>query len=234
MQPIHIRIILSLLICLTCSIATCRASTNGWIFLGPTNSGTPGSGDPWLHGAKGTATTLVDFDDAPKNGFDLALNNSEPGKENAADWRSEPFPLGAAVGGSRPMTFSFAYKLVNPVLKGNNVHVQLRFFDATGTNFISEHVFPIGARSGDSSMADYKIKTIENIHAPPNARTADVWVDANIFEPWNSGTARFADFSLTVAPRSLAFKAGIIALVCAVIGMSAGISIFFWRRRVQP
>jgi hypothetical protein len=116
------------------------------------------------------------------------------------------------------------------VAKGNNVLVQLRFFDASGTNFISEIVLPVGAHTGDASMDQYRTRTIENIIAPPRARTADIWVDANIFEPWVSGTARFGDFSVTTEPRSLRFKAAVImtggAGLCAIV--LAGI---FWRRR---
>ncbi len=214
--------------------AVAHASAGSQIFLGPENSGPARNGSQWLYGANGAGTTSIDFDDPPRGGFAFVLSNSVTGKENNADWRCPPFSLGPAVGGSRPMTFSFAYKFAAPVLKGNNVHVQLRFFDATGTNFISEHVFPIGARTGDSGMTDYKTVSFDNIHAPPNARTADVWIDANIFEPWVSGAARFGDISLTVAPRSLKYKAGVIAIICAVIAGSVGLSIYFWRLRAPP
>jgi hypothetical protein len=227
-----IRAHIFILIALAATFATSasRASTNGQIFLGPDNTRL---GAQWLHGASGGGSNWLDADDPPKSGFDLSMNNSVAGKENAADWRSQPFSLGPAVGGSRAMTFSFAYKFVGPVAKNNNIHVQLRFFDATGTNFISEYVFPIGARTEDSSMTDYKTRVVENIHAPPRARTADVWIDANIFEPWTSGTARFADISLTVAPLSLKYKAGVIALICTAIAASIGLSVYFWRLRAR-
>ena len=55
-------------------------------------------------------------------------------------------------------------------------------------------------------MTDYRTLTINGILAPTRARTADIWVDANIFEPWVSGTAHFDDFSVTTLPRSLRFK----------------------------
>ena len=212
------------------AISTIHAATSSQIFVGPDNSR---FGAQWLQGANGDASTWIDADDAPKSGFDLSLSNSVAGKDNAADWRCPPFSLGAAVGGGRAMTFSFAYKFPGPVAKKDNIHVQLRFFDATGTNFISEYVFPVGARTEDSSMADYKTRIVENIHAPPRARTADVWIDANIFEPWVSGTARFADISLTVAPHSLKYKAGIIALTCALVAISIALSICFWRLRAR-
>jgi hypothetical protein len=111
------------------------------------------------------------------------------------------------------------------------MHVQLRFFDATGTNFVAEHVIPVGARTGDSSMASYRTLTFEGIFAPPKARTADVWINANIFEPWVSGTGRFDSFSVTTAPRSLLFKAGVIAAVLIGICVLTGLLIYFLRRR---
>ena len=130
------------------------------------------------------------------------------------------------------MAFSFAYKLPDTVAKENNIHVQLRFFDATGTNFISEKVIPVGTRTGDSEMAGYKTIRMENIIVPRRAQTADVWINANIFEPWISGTAQFADISVTTASHSWLFKAGgaaIVLIICASVMVSA----YFIRRRIK-
>jgi hypothetical protein len=207
------------------------ASAKEPIFLGPANSGPASGGANWLTGANGAGYTAVDFDDAARDGFDFTISNSVAGKENTADWRCPPFSLGAAADGARPLTFSFAYKLVNAVAKGNNVHVQLRFFDATGTNFISELVLPLGAHTGNSRMGDYKTLTFSNIFAPRKAGTADVWIDANFFEPWVSGTARFGDISVTTLPRSLLFQAGVIAIALIGIGALVILSICLWRRR---
>jgi len=44
------------------------------------------------------------------------------------------------------------------------------------------------------------------------AQTADVWIDANIFESWNSGNAQFANISVTTVSRSLLFKAVILGV----------------------
>jgi hypothetical protein len=117
------------------------------------------------------------------------------------------------------------------VAAGNNIHVQLRFFDSTGTNFIGERVIQVGARTSDSAMTDYRTLVINGILAPHKARTADIWVDANIFEPWVSGTARFDDFSVTTLPRSLLFKVMIGAAILLAVGALTALLIQLWRRR---
>jgi hypothetical protein len=50
------------------------------------------------------------------------------------------FSLGPAAGGARPLTFSFAYKLENPVAAKNNIIVLLRFYDSTGAKIIGQRV----------------------------------------------------------------------------------------------
>jgi prepilin-type N-terminal cleavage/methylation domain-containing protein len=212
-------------------LAAFGASGKEQIFLGPAGSGASSGGANWLTGANGTGFTVVDFDDPANGGFDFTLSNTVAGAENNADWRCPPFSLGAAAGGARPIIFSFAYKFVNAVARGNNMHVQLRFFDPTGTNFVAEDVIPVGARTGDSSMTSYRTLTFEGIIAPPKARTADIWINANIFEPWVSGTGRFDSFSVTTAPRSWLFKAGVIATVLTGIGALTVLLTCFWRRR---
>ena len=211
--------------------ATMSAAATEQILLGPIGAGTSKGAASWLHGANGAGDTTVDIDDPAAGACDFTMSNSVPGAENNADWRCPPFSLGAAAGGARPITFSFAYKLADAVGRGNNIHVQLRFFDKTGTNFIAEHVIPVGARTGDSRMTNYRTRTFEGIFAPPTARTADVWINANIFEPWASGTARFADFSVTTARRSLLFKSGVLA--SAVIGIGAATGLFIRYRRLR-
>ncbi len=201
------------------------------MMLGPADSGPSSGGANWLSGAYGASTVSIDSSDpATKGGYDLVISNTVAGKENRSDWRSLPFTLGPAAGGARPITFSFAYKLMDAVSNGNNIHVQLRFFDSTGTKFISEKVIPVGAQTGDSTMTSYKTFTMGRIIAPRKARTADVWIDANIFKPWVSGTAQFADISVTAAPPSLLFKAGVFAAVLAAIYALIMLLVHFWRR----
>src|SRR6476646_5790149 len=132
-----------LFLAVTAFAMTTFATSKERLFLGPPNSGAASGGATWLTGANGAGSATVDFDDAPMGGFDFVLSNSVAGTANNADWRCPPFSLGPAAGGAKPITFSFAYKLPDAVAKGNNLHVQLRFFDDTGTNFVSEHVFPI-------------------------------------------------------------------------------------------
>jgi serine/threonine protein kinase len=206
------------------------------MMLGPTDSGPSSGGANWLYGAYGASTASIDFSNpAAKGGYDLVISNTVAGTENKSDWRSLPFPLGPAAGGARPITFSFAYKVVDSVAQGNNIYVQLRFFDSTGINFISQRVIPVGARTGDSAMPGYKKITLTSIIAPRKAQTADVWIDANIFEPWVSGTAQFADISVTAAPPSLLFKAVVVAAVLAAIYALIMLLAHFWRRSaVEP
>ena len=208
--------------------AALNISAADQIFLGPPDSGTPSGCANWLTGANGAGYTSVDFSDPAKGGCDFVLSNTVAGEGNNADWRCMPFSLGPAAGGARPITFSFAYKLVDPVAGGNNMHVQLRFFDSTGTNFVAERVIAVGARTGDSSMTNYRTITVSGILAPSKARTADIWVNANIFEPWVSGTGRFDNFTVTTVPRSLLFKVGAGAAV--LLGI-AGLIAFLMRLR---
>ncbi|MDR3458203.1 MAG: serine/threonine-protein kinase [Verrucomicrobiae bacterium] len=201
------------------------------IMLGPADSGPSSGGANWMSGAYGTSTAAIDSSDpAAKGGYDLVINNTVAGAENKADWRSLPFALGPAAGGARPITFSFAYKLGDTVVKGNNIHVQLRFFDSTGTGFISERVIPVGAQMGDSAMTSYKTFTTGRIFAPRKAQTADVWINAGSFEPWISGTAQFASFSVTSAPPSWLFKTAVVAAALVGIGTLIMLLGYFWRR----
>jgi hypothetical protein len=225
------RHIITLLVA-TFAITTTTASGKEQIFLGPPDSGAASAGASWFTGANGGGYTSVDFNDPTTNGgYDLTLSNTVAGAENNASWRCPNFSLGPAAGGARPITFSFAYKLENPVAAKNNILVLLRFFDSTGTNFIGQRVIQVGVRTGDSGMTSYRTITITGILTPPKARTADIWIDANDFEPWVSGTARFADFSVTTEPRSLLFKMGVGTAVLLGIGALTLLLIQLWRRR---
>ena len=203
----------------------------GQIFLGPAGSGTWNGSSKWLTGQVGTASTSYDFNDTASGMCAFVISNTVAGKENRADWRSEQFSLGPAAGGARPITFTFAYKLSDRVQPRNNIHVQLRFFDSTGTNFLAERVIPVGAHTSDSAMTAYRTLTLTDILAPAKARMADVWIDANIFEPWVSGTAHFDDISVTTVPRSIGFKLTVIASVVIGMGASGVLLVYLWRRR---
>jgi hypothetical protein len=195
-------------------VLTSNVSLAGLTFLGPTNNA-----EGWYNGQYGAATISIDWGDPSENGgYDLVINNTNAGPENKADWRSPVFSLGPAAGGVRPVNFSFAYKLPDTVAKRNNIHVQLRFFDSTGTRFLGEKVFPVGAQTGDSEMTGYKTITMPGIKAPRKAQTADVWINAGSFDPWTSGNAQFASIRVTTVPRTswVYFLAGLL-LICPFV-----------------
>jgi hypothetical protein len=224
-----------LILAIACfALATTSVAGKDQLFLGPPESGTWNGSAKWLSGANGAGTTSYDFND-PANGVcAFVVSNTVAGEGNNADWRCLPFPLGPAAGGARPISFSFAYKLSDPVAPGNEIHVQLRFFDKTGTNLVAEHVIPVGARTGDSTMTAYRTRTLKGIFAPPKARTADIWIDANIFEPWVSGTARFDDFSVTTVPGSAMLKWSVGLAVLLGIGALAALLVRRSRRAPGP
>ena len=206
------------------------------IILGPPDSDASSAGADWFPDWKGGGSASVDFNDpATKGGYDFVLSNTNnfvADVENYADWRCPNFSLGPAAGGARPISFSFAYKLENPVAARNNLRVQLCFWDSTGTNFLGERDIDVGAHTGDSAMTSYRTLTINGIMAPPKAQTMYIAILANINPDllWASGTGRFANISVTTVPHSLLFKAGVIA--AALIGICALIVLLvrFWCR----
>jgi hypothetical protein len=209
-------------------VTTMIASGKEQIFLGPPESGTWSGSEKWLTGAYGAASTFYDFNDPAHGACAFVLSNSVAGKGNAADWRCLPFPLGPAAGGARPITFSFAYKFSEPVAAGNNMRVELRFFDSTGTNRVGERVVQLGTPTGDSAMSDYQTLTMNGILAPRKARMADISIN---MDNWVSGAGRFDDFSVTTVPRSVLFKVGVGAAILLAVGALTGLLIQLWRRR---
>jgi hypothetical protein len=206
-------------------ILASNVSLAGLTILGPTNNA-----EGWYNGQYGAASISVDLSDPfDKDGYDFVINNTNAGPENKADWRSPTFSLGSAAGGVRPVTFTFAYKLPDTVAKRNNIHVQLRFFDSTGTHFMGEKVIPVGAQTGDSEMTGYKTITMSGIKAPRKAQTADVWINAGSFDPWTSGNAQFASILVTTVPpnRWIYYLAGFLAICPFVAGL-----IFVSRKRL--
>jgi serine/threonine protein kinase len=200
------------------------------ILIGPANPGAENGPDDWWRGTSGGAYLSIDNTEPASGDYDFTLGNTNLDGDNSADWRSVIFPLGPATAGAKPITFSFAYKLTDEVQAGDNVRVQLRFFDQA-TNFVSEKNFWLGSKSHDSAMTRYKTITVGGIRAPRRAKVADVRASINLYgDRWSSGTARFDNFSVTTAPHSLLFKAGIVAV--ALIGICALIMLLvhFWRR----
>jgi hypothetical protein len=199
------------------------------VMLGPPGSGTSSAIANWIPDTKGGGSVSADFSDpATRGGCDFVLSNSVAAKGNNAECRCPLFPLGPAADGARPITFSFAYKLGDPVAAGDNMRVQLRFWDATGNNFINERVIYVGARTGDSGMTGYRIVTVNGIKAPRKAQMADVWVNANCFEPWASGSGQFDNISVTTTPHSLLFRVGVAGTGFIGIGALFWLLIRFW------
>jgi tRNA A-37 threonylcarbamoyl transferase component Bud32 len=200
------------------------------VMLGPPGSGTSSTIAYWIPDTKGGGSVSSDFNEpATRGGCDFVLSNAVAGQGNNAECRCPLFSLGAAADGARPITFSFAYKFAGPVAAGNNMRVQLRFWDANGNKFINERVIFVGARTGDSGMTGYRTVTVNGIKAPRKAQMADVWVNANVFEPWASGSGRFDNFSVTTVPHSLLFR--LVVAGSAFIGVGALIMLLvhFWR-----
>ena len=217
----------------TFAITTTTTASGKQIFLGPPDSDASSAGANWFSGANGGGSVSVDFNDPATNGgCDFTLSNTVAGKENNASWRCPNFSLGPAAGGARPITFSFAYKLENPVAARNNILAMLRFFDSTGTNYISQRTIQVGAHTSDSAMTSYRTITIPGILAPPKARTADIWIDANDFDPWVSGIGRFDNFSVTTVPRSPLFMMGVGAAILLAVGALTVLLTQLWHRRV--
>jgi hypothetical protein len=176
----------------TTSLATAVLADKTQTFLGPLNSGAEQGIEHWYHGMEAGGTLLTDNSDPASGDNDFTVENSDSDRRAHADWRSQLFSLGPAANGARPLSFSFDYKLPDPVKEGDNVHVQLRFYDQA-TNFINQKDFFLGSSSHDSAMTSYKTVVTENIIAPPKAQLSDVTMTANFYEQdrWSSGIGRF-------------------------------------------
>jgi uncharacterized protein (TIGR03435 family) len=168
--------------------------------LGPLNPGAEEGSEHWYHGMNGDGVMLIDHTDAASGESDFAVENSSTNGDNA-EWRCETFSLGPATNGIRPLTFSFDYKLPRPVNDGDNMRVQLRFFDQN-TNFIDQKIFWLGTRSHDSAMTTYKTVTTDNIQPPAGARLCDITLSANLYDDrWSSGVGRFDNILVTMSAK---------------------------------
>jgi hypothetical protein len=187
---------------------------------GPANPGAEHNFDHWYNGAVGAGAVAIDND--PAGGFQnfkIGVDETVTGGTNHADLRSEMFSLAGYSKTSGPLTFSFKYKLPGTVKPGDDLDVALRFFGPDDENFLGQESFRVGSSSGDSAMSQYKTMTVSNIFPTPGAVKVDVWVVANIFRPWTSGSAQFDDFSVTTTlPRHW-------GLILKKVGLSFGLGI---------
>jgi hypothetical protein len=202
------------------------------VMLGPGNPGAENGPDEWWRSANGSSFLSIDNYDPATGNSDFTLGNSAVDGTNSAEWRAVIFPLGPAAAGAEPITFSFAYKLTNEVKAGDNIRVQLRFFDKT-TNYLGQRDYLLGSKSDDSAMTSYKTNTARGIHAPLKAQVADVCVNININgDHWSSGTGRFDDFSVTTVPGWRWVK----LLVITVLGLGLGtalVVLVMWMLRTR-
>jgi len=168
------------------------------VLLGPLNPGAEEGSKHWYYGVSGDGSLSTDHSDPAAGNCDFALENSNSNRQSQAGWRSETFSLGPATNEAVPLRFSFAYKLPGPVKNGDNLRVQLRFFDQA-TNFLDQKVFFAGADTRDSAMTAYKTITADEILAPTGARFCDLTLDANQYnDRWSSGIGRFDNLMVTI------------------------------------
>jgi hypothetical protein len=193
------------------------------IFYGPANPGAEIGFAHWYNGTQGSGTVALDGEDPATGGedFQIGIQDTDASGTNHADLRSEMFSLKRAGQDSGPVTLSFQYKLPSAVKPGDNIDVDFRFFGPDDDNFLGQEVYQVGASTGDSEMTAYKTMTVTNISPASGAVKADVWVVANIFDPWTSGLAQFDDFSVTTLiprPQWPIWVAGGLGL-CGGIGL---------------
>jgi hypothetical protein len=181
------------------ALALFATSARAQVVLGPDNPGAENGDTNWFTGTAGTGHSNIDNTDPGSGTQDFELGVNAGGGN--ADWRSLFFLLGPATNGAQTVNFSFKYKLLNAVNAGDNMRVQLRFFQTNaGGIFLGEQNVLVGSATGDSSMSAYRTSTTSGIVVPANAHSADIRFSGNLFEPWTSGTGRFDDFLVTTAP----------------------------------
>lgn len=189
--------------------------------LGPLNPGAEDGNTNWFSGQGGTHTATIDTTN-PATGtaaFQIGGTARDPGEgAEHADWRSASFLLNGVGNGGQGVNFSFRTRVLGTVAGGDDIRVQLRFFQTTGGGiFLGEENVLIGSSSGHSAMADYALVTRNNITVPPLAQSADIRFSSDIFEPWGSGQARFDDFQVSVVPE----PASLAGLGLAVMTLAA-------------
>lgn len=179
--------------------------------LGPDNPGAENGDTNWFTGVGGTHHTAIDTTN-PASGladFEIGGTARDPGEgAEHADWRSASFLLNGPGNGGQGVDFSFKVRVLGAVAAGDDIRVQLRFFQTTGGGiFLGEENVLIGSTSGHSNMPDYATVARLNIPVPALAQSADIRFSTDIFEPWGSGTARFDDFQVSVVPEPASLAA---------------------------
>lgn len=172
------------------------------VVLGPLNPGFEQGNAAWNAGGTGGAAGSINFANIGQNGpADPGTNcvsETSNGTGNT-DFRANSFSLGAAAAGASPVTFSFDYNILNPVLAGNNIRVGLRFFDSSGTSFQGENNSHVGANNGDPGAIGWQHFSV-TVTPPTTAQTADIRVSMNVFgdDAWTNGTVLFDNFTVRI------------------------------------
>jgi uncharacterized protein (TIGR03435 family) len=200
--------------------------------LGPVNPGAEEGSEYWYHDFSGNGSLSTDRADPAAGVCDFTLVNSNPNRQSHADWRSEIFSLGPATKGAVPLRFSFAYKLPGPVKDGDNLRVQLRFFDQA-TNFLDQKVFFVGSSTRDSAMTGYKTITADDLPVPAGSRFSDLTISANQYDDrWSSGTGRFDNLIVTIKKTPAApFKRFGLAVLSGLAVLT--LLLIFWKTRAK-
>ena len=195
-------------------------------------SGTWSGSSKWPNGMYGAASTSYDFNDASHGACAFVISNTVAGQENKADWRCELFSSDLRPEAPGPSPFVRLQALGSCRRQRKNIHVMLRFWDSTGTNYVGGRDSQCRRphrRFGHDQLPNTHDERDHGSAESPDGRcyfqrlsTAD--------EPWTSGTARFDDFSVTTVPRSLLFKAGVGAAILLAVGALTGLLIQLWRR----
>lgn len=199
--------------------------------LGPLNPGAESGCEDWFYGMSGAASLSIDSTGPASGANDFTLANATAGRENHAEWRSEMFPLGAAANGRQPVTFSFAYKLLDMVKDDDNLRVQFRFFDKSN-NFLDQKLFWVGSQTHDSAMTCYKTITSSGIRVPAGTQKSDITLSANLYDGdnWSSGTGRFDNLFVTTSASSIRTKVLVGVVVLSGLAGLTALSIHFGRR----
>lgn len=188
---------------LTCVAVTVLVSamTAHALTIGPLNPGAESNSDDWFQGASAPVSWTAISETggvAGSKAFEIGATQTGVG----ADWRCAQFDLGPAANGAAPVDFSFEYLIAGTVPGGQNVRIDLRFWD-NGGNFAGERNVFIGADSGDSNMAGFKLYSLTGVAVPAQAVTADIRPSLNLFTSWSAGSVYLDNFAVTTIPEPL-------------------------------
>jgi hypothetical protein len=200
----------------TALVGVARADT----FLGPSDPGAELDPTQWFHGdaAPDSHAIIITSDfHSGTHAFQLDSDtNFGPADFRSGDGSTNPggeqkFSLGAAAAHAKPITFSFWYKLPDGAPAGEDVRMQLRYWNANNeSEFVGEDNINLGSSSGDTApMTAWKKFTLVDAVSqmqggsgiPEHANFADIRFSVNNFTLFD-GRALFDDFSVIIPSTS--------------------------------